>query len=42
VQNGLSTDLGSIQNKIDEDEEILRNKNAFIQKMKGKGEKKYI
>uniref|UniRef100_A0A915LJS7 SRP54-type proteins GTP-binding domain-containing protein n=1 Tax=Meloidogyne javanica TaxID=6303 RepID=A0A915LJS7_MELJA len=40
VQNGLSTDLGSIQNKIDEDEEILRNKNAFIQKMKGKGEKK--
>ncbi|CAK5076744.1 unnamed protein product [Meloidogyne enterolobii] len=40
VQNGLSVDLGSIQNKIDEDEEILRNKNAFLQKMKGKGEKK--
>uniref|UniRef100_A0A1I8BVB6 SRP54 domain-containing protein n=1 Tax=Meloidogyne hapla TaxID=6305 RepID=A0A1I8BVB6_MELHA len=38
--NGSSTDLSTIQNKVNDDEEILRNKNAFLQKMKGKGEKK--
>ncbi|KAF7639939.1 SRP54 domain-containing protein [Meloidogyne graminicola] len=36
--NGLSKEVDSVQNKVADDEEILKNKTAFLQKMKGKGE----